>query len=93
MTKGKDTRSAYEIMDSDTGCGSKSRMAVRMTPRGNGKSWMTTVKFLIEAVGEKEASKIIAEVEKKMESDIEKDNEMDIEVDIADKDIKNMEVQ
>ena len=89
MVKGMDTRSAYEIMDSDTGYGSKSRKAVRMTPRGNGKSGMTAVKFLNEAVGKEKASEIIAEVEREMEKTIA---EMDIGKDIAE-DIEDTEVQ
>ena len=90
---GRDTRPVCDTERNMTGYGSKSRKAVRMTPRGNGKSGMTAVKFLLNAVGKEKASEIIAEAEKKMESDIEKDNGMDIRRDIADTDIEDMEVQ
>ena len=78
-----------------TGYGSKSQKAVRMTPRGNGKSGMTAVKFLMEAVGEKKASEIIAEIKKEIEKTIV---QMDIgrgiaDTDIEDKDIEDTEVE
>lgn len=57
------TRSAYEISGNDTGYGSKSRKAVRMTPRGNGKSGMTAVKFLMEAVGTEMMIEMIKETD------------------------------
>lgn len=65
---GRDTRPVCDAVQNMTGCGSKSRKAVMTTPRGNGKSWMTAVKFLIEEVGEEKTSEIIAEVKRKMES-------------------------
>lgn len=61
------TRPVCDMEHNMTGCMSKSRKFM-IIPRKNGKSWMTTVKSLIEAVGEEEASKIIAEVERGMES-------------------------
>lgn len=75
----RDTRSAYEIMDSDTGYGSKSRKAVRITPRRNSKSWISTVKFLEEAVGTEMMTEMIKE------TDIGRDDARDI----ADKDIED----
>lgn len=87
---GRYTRSAYEINGNMTGYRSKSRKAVRMTPRGNGKSGISVVKFLTEAVGKEKASEIIAEVKREMEKIIV---EMDIGRDTADKDIADMEVQ
>ena len=84
MVKGRDTRSAYEIMDSDTGYGSKSRVALRITARRNSKSWISAVKFSNETVGNEKASEIIAEVNREM------DNKMDIE---DTEDIEDMEVQ
>ena len=46
-------------------------MAVMVIPRGNGKSYMATVKSLTEAVGRRKASEIIAEVEREMEREME----------------------
>ena len=92
---GRYTRSAYEINGNMTGYRSKSRKAVRMTPRGNGKSGISVVKFLTEAVGEKKASEIIAEIKKEIEKTIV---QMDIgrgiaDTDIEDKDIEDTEVE